>query len=71
MCQHLPLCVIIYILQVLSFYQMIDEAGSQLGINNSCLMKVKNKKLRNDVGFEEIVKFLIYQKAVIDYAGLN
>ena len=50
---------------------MIDEAGSQLGINNSCLMKVKNKKLRNDVGFEEIVKFLIYQKAVIDYAGLN
>ncbi|MDD5617033.1 MAG: hypothetical protein PHH85_12630 [Candidatus Methanoperedens sp.] len=50
---------------------MIKEAGSKQGINSSCRMKVENKKFRNDVGFDEIVEFLIYQKAVIDYAGLN
>jgi hypothetical protein len=50
---------------------MIKETGRLPRINNSCRMKVENKKLRNDVGFDEIVKFLNDQKAVIDYAGLN
>ena len=34
-------------------------------------MKVENKKPKNDVEFDEIVKFLNDQKAVLDYAGLN
>ncbi len=34
-------------------------------------MKFENKKHINDVGFDEIVKFLNEQKAVMDYAGLN
>ena len=50
---------------------MIEEDGRKQGINNSCRMKVENRKLGNDVGFDEIVKFLIYQKAVMDYSDLN
>lgn len=34
-------------------------------------MRVGNKKQRNYVGFDDIVKFLIYQKAVMDYSDLN
>ncbi len=50
---------------------MIEEAASKQGLNNSCRMKFENKKHINDVGFDEIVKFLNEQKAVMDYAGLN
>lgn len=50
---------------------MIEEIDNQPAINNSCRMKVENKKFSNDVGFDEIVKFLNDQKAVMDYAGLN
>ena len=34
-------------------------------------MKVENKKSRDDIDFDKIIKFLNDQKAVIDYAGLN
>lgn len=34
-------------------------------------MKVENKKPKDNVEFDEIVKFLNAQKAVMDYAGLN
>ena len=50
---------------------MIEEAASKQGINNSFRMKFENKKHKNDVGFDDIVKFLIYQKAVMDYSDLN
>ncbi|MDO8726892.1 MAG: hypothetical protein Q7J35_12555 [Candidatus Methanoperedens sp.] len=50
---------------------MIEEAANKQGINNSCRMKVENKRHRNEVGFDEIVQFLIYQKAVMDYSYLN
>jgi len=45
---------------------MIEEATTKQGINNSCGMKSENKKHRDDVGFNEIVKFLNEQKAVMD-----
>ena len=50
---------------------MIEEDGRKQGINNPCQKKVENRKLRNDVGFDEIVKFLNEQKAVMDSASLN
>lgn len=50
---------------------MIEEIGNPSRINNSCRMKVENKKPENDIEFDKIVKFLIDQKAVMDYAGLN
>lgn len=37
----------------------------------SSIMKTGNKKQENDVEFDQIVKFLNAQKAVMDYAGLN
>ncbi len=51
---------------------MIEEAeGKQSGLKNSYRMKVEPKKPKNDVVFDDIVKFLIYQKDVMDYADLN
>ncbi|MCX9024507.1 MAG: hypothetical protein OIN85_00260 [Candidatus Methanoperedens sp.] len=50
---------------------MIEEICNPSRINNSCRMKVESKKLKSDVGFDKIVKFLNDQKAVLDYAGLN
>lgn len=35
------------------------------------MMKTGNKKQENDIEFDQIVKFLNAQKAVMDYAGLN
>ncbi len=40
-------------------------------INNSCRTKVDNEKTRKDVEFDEIVRFLVAQKAVMEHAGLN
>ena len=34
-------------------------------------MKTGNKKQENDIEFDQIIKFLNAQKAVMDYAGLN
>ncbi|MDL5503776.1 MAG: hypothetical protein QSU88_11230 [Candidatus Methanoperedens sp.] len=34
-------------------------------------MKTQNKKHGNDIDFDQVVKFLNAQKAVMDYAGLN
>jgi hypothetical protein len=50
---------------------MIEEICNPSRINNSCRMKVENKKPENDVEFDKIVKFLNDQKAAMDYAGLN
>ncbi|MGB8218034.1 MAG: hypothetical protein WCE94_12105 [Candidatus Methanoperedens sp.] len=50
---------------------MIEEICNPSRINNSCRMKIENKKPRNDIDFDKIVKFLNDQKSVLDYAGLN
>jgi hypothetical protein len=50
---------------------MTEEMYNKSRINCSCRIKVESKKPKNDVGFDEIVKFLNAQKAVMDYAGLN
>jgi hypothetical protein len=65
--------VIIYIQQYnLSIkIDMTEKMYSQSRINCPCRIKVENKKPNSDVGFDEIVKFLNAQKAVMDYAGLN
>ena len=34
-------------------------------------MKAQNRKHGNDIDFDQVVKFLNAQKAVMDYAGLN
>jgi len=49
---------------------MIEEICNSSQMNNSCLMKF-DKKSKNDIDFDQIVKFLNDQKAVMDYAGLN
>ena len=64
-------CNYIYFCQYYLFINMIEEAASKQGINNSFRMKFENKKHKNDVGFYDIVKFLNEQKAVMDYASLN
>ncbi len=50
---------------------MTEERYNPSRINNPCRLRIENKKLKNNVEFDEIVKFLNAQKAVIDYAGLN
>ncbi len=37
----------------------------------TCKMEVENKKAKNDIDFDKIVKFLNDQKSIMDYAGLN
>ena len=48
---------------------MIEEICSRRNIPAG--MKTENKKQENDIEFDQIVKFLNAQKAVMDYAGLN
>ncbi|CAG0968468.1 hypothetical protein METP2_01245 [Methanosarcinales archaeon] len=48
---------------------MIEKICSRRNIPP--IMKTGNKKQENDVEFDQIVKFLNAQKAVMDYAGLN
>jgi len=48
---------------------MIEKICSRRNILSR--MKTGNKKQENDVEFDQIVKFLNAQKAVMDYAGLN
>jgi hypothetical protein len=50
---------------------MIEEMRSSSGINSSCRVKVENKKPKNSIELDKIIKFLNAQKAVMDYAGLN
>ena len=51
---------------------LVDKCvGSQSRINNNCRIKVEHEKPENDVEFDEIVRFLVAQKAVMEYAGLN
>ncbi len=46
--------------------EMIGKMYNISRIEDYCRTKDKN-----DVGFDEIVKFLNAQKAALDYAGLN
>ena len=39
--------------------------------SNSLELRAENKKTGKDIEFENIVKFLNAQKAVMNYAGLN
>ncbi|MFZ3168783.1 MAG: hypothetical protein WA130_14295 [Candidatus Methanoperedens sp.] len=48
---------------------MIEEICSKR--NCSSKMKAQNRKHGNDIDFDQVVKFLNAQKAVMDYAGLN
>ncbi len=48
--------------------EMIGKMYNISRIQNYCRTKDKDK---NDVEFDEIVKFLNAQKAALDYAGLN
>ncbi len=48
---------------------MIEEICNLSRMNNSCQVKVENKKSQNDIEFDKIVKFLNDQKEVMDYAG--
>jgi hypothetical protein len=50
---------------------MIEEICNPSQTNNSCRMRIENKKPRNDIEFDKIVKFLNDQKAALEYAGLN
>lgn len=50
---------------------MTEEMYNPSRINNPCRLRIENKKPKNDIEFDKIVKFLNAQKAVIDYAGLN
>jgi hypothetical protein len=50
---------------------MIEEMHSSFRKNNSCRIKVENKKTKNGIGLDKIIKFLNAQKAVMDYACLN
>ncbi len=50
---------------------MIEETHSSSEINSSCRVKVENKKPKNGIGLDKIIKFLNAQRAVMDYAGLN
>ncbi len=50
---------------------MTEEMYNPSRINNPCRLRIENKKPKNDIKFDKIVKFLNDQKAVIDYAGLN
>ncbi len=49
---------------------MNGEISNPSKLSNSCRMKF-DKIPKNDIGFDQIVKFLNDQKAVMDYAGLN
>jgi hypothetical protein len=49
---------------------MVEEIGNQSRIKNH-RMKNEDKKSKNDVEFDEIVRFLNAQKAVLDCVGLN
>ncbi|VVB88813.1 Uncharacterised protein [uncultured archaeon] len=73
MSQSLPHSVIIYVhLYYLSIaIDMIEEMRSSSEMDRSCRVKVENKKPKNGIGFDKIIKFLNAQKAVMDYAGLN
>ncbi|CAG0991717.1 hypothetical protein METP3_02694 [Methanosarcinales archaeon] len=48
---------------------MIEEICIQR--NCTFKMKAQNRKHGNDIDFDQVVKFLNAQKAVMDYAGLN
>jgi len=48
---------------------MVQEICCQR--NSSFELKAENKKPKNDIGFDKIVKFLNAQRAAMDYAGLN
>ncbi len=48
---------------------MIEKTCSKR--NCSSKMKTQNKKHGDDIDFDQVVKFLNDQKAVMDYAGLN
>ncbi len=50
---------------------MIEEMHSSSRKNSSCRIKVENKKPKNGIGLDKIIKFLNAQRAVMDYAGLN
>ena len=49
---------------------MIEEICNSSQMNNSYRVKF-DKKSKNDIDFDHIVRFLNDQKAVMDYAGLN
>lgn len=49
----------------------MNEHRCSQSIINNCYGLKDAKKSKNDVNFDEIVKFLNDQKAVMDYAGLN
>ncbi len=49
---------------------MIKEICNPSMTKNSCWMKF-DKKPKNDIDFDKIVKFLNDQKAVLDYVDLN
>ncbi len=50
---------------------MTEGTYNQSRINNHCRIKVEHEKPENDVEFDEIVRFLVAQKAVMEYSGLN
>ena len=49
---------------------MIEEICNSSQFNNAGRMKF-DRKSKKDIDFDQIVKFLNDQKAVMDYAGLN
>lgn len=50
---------------------MLQKICSQHRKNGSFELRTKKNELENEIEFNEIVKFLNAQKAVMDYAGLN